>query len=377
MPTSMQRIIGLMSGTSADGIDATIICSDGTRIERTGHAITLAYPSGLRKAILAAAADAASYLADPNRRAQLIHSITDAHSKAVASLRQSANFPEIDLIGFHGQTVYHNPALGRTIQLGDGSQLAKAANIPVIYDFRAADMEAGGQGAPLAPIYHQLILQQAAYENSDIKLPALFINIGGVSNASFVTNAGVEGYDIGPGNALIDDLCQIFYQKPFDAGGEIAASGEIYTPFIESVLADPFFKIAGPRSLDRAHFHGHLSQPDFASLPAADQIATATALTARATLHYIAQLEVLPETIIIAGGGVHNHTLIAQIKKGLPRSCRLVEAQAIGCSPDFAEAELMALLAARWQAKLPSSFPTTTGVPSPQICGVRAIPPDI
>ena len=375
MPTSMQTIIGLMSGTSADGIDAAIIRSDGTRIERTNHAATFAYPSNLREAILAAAADAASYLAEPNRRAQLIQKITDAHCQAVASLREAANFPKIDLIGFHGQTVYHNPALGRTIQLGDGGQLAKAANIPVIYDFRAADMEAGGQGAPLAPIYHQLILQKAARETSDIKLPALFINIGGVSNASFVMEDNLEGYDIGPGNALIDDLCQIFYQKPFDEGGEIAASAKIYVPFIERVLADPFFKMVGPRALDRAYFHSYLSQPDFASLPAADQIATVTALTARAAHHCIAQLAKPPKAVLIAGGGAHNHTLMAQLKAGLPRACKFIDARAIGCSPDFAEAELMALLAARWQAKLPSSFPETTGVATPQICGVQALPP--
>ena len=374
MPTSMQTIIGLMSGTSADGIDATIIRSDGTRMERTGHAATFPYPSRLREAILAAAADAASYLAEPNRRAQLIQKITDAHCRAVASLREIAHFPKIDLIGFHGQTVYHNPALGRTIQLGDGVQLAKAANIPVIYDFRAADMKAGGQGAPLAPIYHQLILQKAARETRDVKLPALFINIGGVSNASFVTG-DVEGYDIGPGNALIDDLCQIFYQKPFDEGGEIAASAKIYKPFIERVLADPFFKMVGPRALDRAYFHSYLSQPDFASLPAADQIATVTALTARAAHHCIAQLAKPPKAVLIAGGGAHNHTLMAQLKAGLPRACKFIEAHAIGCSPDFAEAELMALLAARWQAKLPSSFPKTTGVKTPQICGVLALPP--
>jgi anhydro-N-acetylmuramic acid kinase len=364
-----------MSGTSADGIDAAIIRSDGTRIERTNHAATFAYPSNLREAILAAAVDAASYLAEPNRRAQLIQKITDAHCQAVASLREAANFPKIDLIGFHGQTVYHNPALGRTIQLGDGGQLAKAANIPVIYDFRAADMEAGGQGAPLAPIYHQLILQKAARETSDIKLPALFINIGGVSNASFVMEDNLEGYDIGPGNALIDDLCQIFYQKPFDKGGEIAASAKIYIPFIERVLADPFFKMVGPRALDRAYFHSYLSQPDFASLPAADQIATVTALTARAAHHCIAQLAKPPKAVLIAGGGAHNHTLMAQLKAGLPRACKFIDARAIGCSPDFAEAELMALLAARWQAKLPSSFPETTGVTTPQICGVQALPP--
>lgn len=365
----MLGIIGLMSGTSADGIDAALIYTDGKQIERTGHAATFAYPPAIVEAIYTARENAADYLADPHRREALIRGITDAHIDAVASLRQKAGHPDIDLIGFHGQTVYHNPAAGRTIQLGDGQYLASQTQIPVIYDFRAADMEAGGQGAPLAPIYHQLVVQQAG-----TPLPALFINIGGVANASFITDMHLEGYDIGPGNGLIDDLCQIFYQKPFDKGGAIAASGQIYQPFIDRVLGDPFFQLVGPRALDRAAFHHYLNAPDFASLPAADQIATATALTAQAICHSLTHLPGQPKNVIIAGGGVHNHTLMKQIKNSLPEGSDLIEARAIGCDADFAEAELIALLAARWHARLPSSFPSTTGVSAPQICGICALP---
>ncbi len=366
----MLAIIGLMSGTSADGIDAALIHTDGKQIKRTGHAATYAYRPAIREAIYAARENAADYLADPNRRDRRARAITDAHAEAVTSLKKQAGKPAIDVIGFHGQTVYHNPVAGRTIQLGDGTRLARLTETPVIYDFRAADMEAGGQGAPLAPIYHQLVVQQAG-----TPLPALFINIGGVANASFITNTYLEGYDIGPGNALIDDLCQIFYQRPFDEGGTIAASGQIYQPFIDRVLTDPFFQLSGPRSLDRAAFHHYLSAPDFASLPATDQIATVTALTAQAICHSLTTLPSQPATLIIAGGGAHNHTLIAQIKDSLPEGCTLLAASAIGCDADFAEAELIALLAARWQAKLPSSFPATTGVPAPQICGICAEPP--
>jgi len=365
----MPRIIGLMSGTSADGIDASFIRSDGKQIKATGQQLSYDYPVRLREAIYAARENAADYLADPNRREALIRGITDAHINAVAALRQKAGNPKIDFIGFHGQTVYHNPAAGRTIQLGDGQYLASQTKTPVIYDFRAADMAAGGQGAPLAPIYHQIMLLQ-----SGIDLPALFINIGGVANASFIDDSYLEGYDIGPGNGLIDDLCQIFYQKPFDENGKIAGSGQIYQPFINRVLADPFFQLVGPRSLDRAAFHPYLKLPDFASLPAADQIATSTALTAQAICRSFAHLPCQPKNVIIAGGGVHNHTLMKQIENGLPEGSDLIEASAIGCDADFAEAELIALLAARWHAKLPSSFPATTGVSAPQICGVCALP---
>ena len=366
----MLAIIGLMSGTSADGIDAALIHTDGKRIKRTGHAATYAYQPAIRKAIYVARENAADYLVDPYRRDSLVRAITDAHAEAFTSLKKQAGNPAIDLIGFHGQTVYHNPVAGRTIQLGDGTRLAHLTETPVIYDFRAADMEAGGQGAPLAPIYHQLVVRQAG-----TPLPALFLNIGGVANASFITDTHLEGYDIGPGNALIDDLCQIFYQQPFDRGGAIAASGHIYHPFIDRVLDDPFFLLVGPRSLDRAAFHRYLNAPDFASLPAADQIATVTALTARAICHSLTTLPDQPTTLIIAGGGAHNHTLMAQIKDKLPEGCSLLPASTIGCDADFAEADLIALLAARWQAQLPSSFPSTTGVPAPQICGICALPP--
>ena len=365
----MLGIIGLMSGTSADGIDASFIRSDGKQLEATGQQLSFDYPVRVREAVYAARKNAAAYLANPHRREGLIRGITDAHIDAVAALRQKAGHPKIDFIGFHGQTVYHNPAAGRTIQLGDGQYLASQTKTPVIYDFRAADMAAGGQGAPLAPIYHQIMLLQ-----SGLPLPALFINIGGVANASFIDDSYLEGYDIGPGNGLIDDLCQIFYQKPFDENGAIAGSGQIYQPFIDRVLADPFFQLVGPRSLDRAAFHPYLKLPDFASLPAADQIATATALSAQAICHSLTHLPGQPKNVLIAGGGVHNHTRMKQIENGLPEGSTLIEASAIGCDADFAEAELIALLAARWHAKLPSSFPATTGVSAPQICGICALP---
>ena len=212
----MLAIIGLMSGTSADGIDAALIHTDGKRIKRTGHAATYAYRPAIREAIYVARKNAADYLVDPNRRDSLVRAITDAHAEAVTSLKKQAGNPAIDVIGFHGQTVYHNPVAGRTIQLGDGTRLARLTETPVIYDFRAADMEAGGQGAPLAPIYHQLVVQQAG-----TPLPALFINIGGVANASFITDTHLEGYDIGPGNALIDDLARFFIKGRLIKAGRL------------------------------------------------------------------------------------------------------------------------------------------------------------
>ena len=158
-------------------------------------------------------------------------------------------------------------------------------------------MAAGGQGAPLAPIYHQIMLLQSGLP------PCPFYQYRRVANASFIDDSYLEGYDIGPGNGLIDDLCHIFYQKPYDENGAIAGSGQIYQPFIDRVLGDTFFQLVGPRSLDRADFHPYLHAPDFVSLPAADQIATATALTAQAICHSLTHLPGQPKNVIIAGGG--------------------------------------------------------------------------
>ncbi len=359
-----------MSGTSADGIDAVLVRSDGTMIEPSGHRLCYPYPAQLTRAVYDARCNAADYLASPGRRTALVNGITDAHAAAVAQLRATAGDPPVNLIGFHGQTVYHNPGQGRTIQLGDADRLARTAGIAVIHDFRAADMRGGGQGAPLAPIYHQLKLRQAG-----IEMPAAFVNIGGVANASFCDFETLMGFDIGPGNALIDDLCQTFFGRACDTDGEIAASGVVCQPVIERILRDDFFQRSGPRSLDRGYFHRYLDIAEFTCLSPADQIASMTALSAQAICLSLARMPAVPKSVIITGGGAHNQTMMAQINAGLPLGAMMLDAAKSGCDIDFAEAELIALLAARWHYNLASTFPQTTGTNAPCVCGIRAPAP--
>ena len=223
--TEMQPIIGLMSGTSADGIDGCILLTDGQHVKHTDISQYQPYPGSVEKAIQAARRDPASFLADPHRRTALIDAITDSHADIVYHLFRRATeegLPAVQLCGFHGQTVYHQPEAGRTIQLGDGNRLAQLCGLTVIYDFRRADMEAGGQGAPLAPVYHQMLLSQAGCQH-----PAGFLNLGGIANLTACADTHLLGFDTGPANALTDAVCQKELGLPYDKDGTIAAQGYI------------------------------------------------------------------------------------------------------------------------------------------------------
>jgi len=362
-----------MSGTSADGIDAALIQSDGQGASILPERLCFPYRDEVQRAVIAARSNPADFLADPHRRTALQNGISEDHAEAVKALRAKTSV-EIDLIGFHGQTIYHNPSHGRTIQLGDGHLLARRVNIPVIYDFRAADMEAGGQGAPLAPIYHAVLLRQ-----SGLELPACFLNIGGVANLSFVADNmpsahRLLGFDTCPGNGMIDDLAQRYFNRAFAPEGSIAGTGTVHEALVEQMLQLPYFKLEGPRSLDRASFNKILDWPAFLALSPTDKIATLTAFTAASICLAIQSLPASPKHIVLAGGGVHNRTLINALKRRLPDAVQLVYAEEIGADSDNIEAELIGLLAARYHFGLPSTFPSTTGVSSPQICGKKCLP---
>lgn len=368
------HIIGLMSGTSADGIDAVLVDTDGeSNCQQIGGA-SVAYSPAVRAAIILARDDPAQFLADPNRRAGLIAGITNDHITAIQSVRDQ--FPgAVDLIGFHGQTVYHNPAAQRSIQLGDGHQIARETGIPTIYDFRQADLMAGGQGAPLVPVYHRFLATQAG-----LAPPVAFVNIGGVANLSVIPGPGIDdliGYDVGPGNGAMDAYMQQHFDQPYDAGGEIAASGTANQPIIDRFLTHPFFHQDGPKSLDWAEFSHTMSDPALARLPTADAMATLASMTAQAIIMAIADLPALPTHIVVCGGGRHNRAVTDNIAAALPPSVTL-----IGAGPDtptlfdgdLMEAELIAFLAARHHRQLPATFPGTTGVAVPTIAGIRANP---
>ena len=371
--TGMRPVIGLMSGTSADGIDGCIVLTDGQQVRRTDINLRQPYPSPVEKAIRAARRDPSSFLADPHYRAALITAITKSHADSVHQLLSRAAeecLPPVQLCGFHGQTVYHKPKASRTIQLGDGNQLSRLCGLPVIYDFRQADMEAGGQGAPLAPVYHQILLRQAGCPH-----PAGFLNLGGIANLTVCTDAHLLGFDTGPANALTDFVCQTELGLTYDNEGAIAATGNISAPFLEATLKDSYFQRSGPRSLDWAHFLNYLQHPDFRTLPAEDKLASLTALSAQSIAASVSELPFALKTLVVAGGGVHNKTMMKMISDALPDGITLTTAENIGAPSDMIEAELIAVLAARYLARLPSTWPETTGASAAQIAGIRADPP--
>ena len=372
-------VIGLMSGTSADGIDAAILHTDGNRFARSDITASFAYAPSLRTRIFDAMYDPVAFMADNGAFRALSHAITDAHSAAVMALVKQlpddADMPR--LIGFHGQTIFHEPdaatasPLGRcTIQLGSGQRLADATGMNVVFDVRHADMAAGGQGAPLAPIYHAALIA-----DMDVSCPAVIVNIGGVANLTYIgtgLNPEIIGFDTGPGNGLMDDYMQAYFNRPFDDGGRIAAQGQIDKDFVANVMQRDFFAKSWPKSLDRQAFTQIVIDAGLNDLASPDAMASLAALTVASIAHAIDALPEKAQRIYIAGGGRHNQTLIHQLRDMFGN--RLIVDDRVPFDADMLEAELMAYLAARHRAGLPTSFPVTTGCKTP-ICGGRLAQP--
>lgn len=351
----LRTAVGLMSGTSLDGIDAAIVVTDGERIARLGEAATTPYPADVRARLRRllgrppAASDAA-----------VIDDLTDWHRDAVRDLLRASGLPPaaIDVVGFHGQTVLHEPQLRRTIQLGDGQRLADALGLPVVADFRAADVAAGGEGAPLAPLYHLALALP-------LERPLAVLNIGGVANVTWIgTGADPEvlAFDTGPGNALIDDWLMRTTGRPYDAEGALAAQGRIDTDRLASWLAHRYFKRQPPKSLDRDAFAGLLQSID-GSEPATGA-ATLSAFTAQALSLATPFFPAPARRWLVCGGGRHNPTLMRMIAECVAAPVDAVES--VGWRGDFLEAEAFGFLAVRSLRGLPLSLPTTTGVVRPQ-----------
>jgi len=363
-------IIGLMSGTSADGIDAAILLTDGRTMTRTGCSGHFDYRAETRQAIRACCANPAVFLADLAARASLDRAIAVDHAAAVQAL--CADFDgSIDLIGFHGQTVYHNASsdmqhpLGRqTIQLGDAQYLAAVSAIDVVHNVRRADMDQGGEGAPLAPVYHAAVID--AMHNLR---PAVLVNIGGVANLTCVSAAdgtGLIGFDTGPGNALLDDFMMSRFAVDCDRDGALAATGSADQRILARWMQHPYFQQTWPKSLDRQDFAGLLTTAEFrrlAAADAADAAATLTCFTAQTIAHAIGKLPVTPRSVFVAGGGRRNGTMMQYLAAILPMP--VITDPGDGFDADMLEAELMAFLAARCHYRLPTSFPGTTGCRQP------------
>jgi len=362
------KVIGLMSGTSLDGVDAALLDTDGAAVVRPGASLTMPYDAETRALLRQAIQDAAG-LAEQGPVPESIRAaerlLTDRHTQAVSALLDKAGLAarDVDLIGFHGQTILHRPERRWTWQIGDGARLARATGIGVVNDFRTADVKAGGQGAPLMPLYHAALAAGSA-----LPRPLVVANIGGVGNVTYIDGECVLAFDTGPGNAPIDDWMQRHTGQPVDMDGALAASGRVHEDLLAAMLDNPFFARRPPKSLDRMDFG--LSAVE--GLSAADGAATLAAFTAAAVARAAEHFPAVAVTWIISGGGRHNDFLMGQLRARLAETgaANVLKAEGARWDGDGLEAEGFAYLAARSRLGLPLSLPTTTGVPSALTGGV-------
>jgi anhydro-N-acetylmuramic acid kinase len=349
MRSETMRAIGLMSGTSLDGVDVAWLESDGETIAGFGPTATLKFEDGLR-ADLRRLLDLApglkpddAFLRATERR------LTQDHAIAVGLTGRTA-----DVIGFHGQTILHAPDARRTWQIGDAELLAHMCRMPVVHDFRGADVAAGGQGAPFAPLFHAAMA-------ASLPKPLLIVNIGGVANMTYLGEGGeIIACDTGPGNGPLDDLAQKYLGEPYDKDGALAASGQVDAGRLQSLLCHPYFARPAPKSLDRLTFSGLIAQAT-AGLSPADAAATLAAFSIAAIAS--TTLPAAPLRVLVCGGGRKNPVLMAGLAKAFSVPVQPVEAA--GWDGDALEAQCFAFLAVRSLRGLPLSLPSTTGVPAP------------
>lgn len=355
-----------------DGIDVALLDTDGERVKAFGPVWMRPYSAGERDLLRGAVVEAGFLKSRDDRSALLTEAedfLTETHAEAVDTLLalKGIGREEIDVIGFHGQTVLHRPEERLTVQLGDGQRLADLTGIKVVYDFRARDLALGGQGAPFVPAYHRALTL-----TSGVAMPAAILNIGGVANVTWIgADGALLAFDTGPGNAMLDDWVRSRTGASCDENGMLAARGQPDNRRLEALLRNAYFLRKPPKSLDRNAF----PLAAIEGLSPEDGAATLTAFTAAAILCAVAHFPSPPRSYVVVGGGARNPTLMATLKKLLPGE--LVLAEELGWAVDAIEAQAFAFLAVRSLRGLPLSFPTTTGVPEPTTGGVLAHPADL
>lgn len=360
-------VLGMMSGTSLDGVDAALLQTDGAAIFAFGPSAYRPYTAderGLLRAALGA------WPGDPPVAAAAAV-VEAAHAELARGFL--ATQPGPALIGFHGQTLAHDPGGRGTHQAGSGARLAAVLGLPVAWDFRSADVAAGGQGAPLVPFFHH-----ACARYLGLTAPVLFLNLGGVGNLTWadprLADPAAPGaclaFDTGPANAPLNDLMETRRGLPYDAGGALAAQGEPAQAVLAALRAVPFFAKAPPKALDRDAF-AWLHEA-VRPLPDADAVATLTAVVAEAVAAALPHLPARPSAVFVAGGGRQNGAMMAALAQRLALPVQKVEV--LGLNGDMLEAQAFAYLAARVQRGLPLSAPLTTGVSAPQKGGRISLP---
>ncbi|MFQ6553330.1 anhydro-N-acetylmuramic acid kinase [Aestuariibius insulae] len=353
---SVLRVLGSMSGTSLDGVDAAVLETDGERILGFGPSDYRAYTSTEREVIRAAFGQ----WSGPEVEAAA-DVVTSAHIDLLSQ------FEDIDLIGFHGQTLSHDPAHHRTLQAGSGERLAEMLGCPVVHDFRSADVSAGGQGAPLAPFYHHACARWMKEDK-----PVAFLNLGGIANLTWCDpympdpsqDGAILAFDTGPANAPLNDLMKTRLGLAEDQDGRLSAAGHVDETIVAAVLTDPFYSDLPPKSLDRLDVVDLVDR--VGALSDADAAATLCAVIAATVAAGVRHCPSRPGRLFVTGGGRHNPVMMAMIAARTEGAADPVEA--VGLNGDMLEAQAFAFLAARVLRGLPTSAPGSTGVTAP-ICG--------
>ncbi|WP_370310702.1 anhydro-N-acetylmuramic acid kinase [Salipiger bermudensis] len=353
MRTGPVKALGAMSGTSLDGVDAAVVVTDGVTIFEFGDSAYRPYSEAEQKALRAALGKWPG--ADLEAASEIV---LGAHREVLSQ------FEGIDVVGFHGQTLAHEPRGRGTHQLGDGAALADALGVPVVWDFRSADVALGGEGAPLAPFFHWACAKLIGAEK-----PLCFLNLGGVGNLTWVDPAAAKpeapgallAFDTGPANAPLNDLMTERRGLAFDEGGALAQQGRVEEGALELFLDEGFFRRMPPKSLDRDDFSVMLDL--VRELGDADAAATMTGMAATAVMVGMEQCPTPPDRVLVTGGGRRNPVMMEMLRVGL--DCPVVPVEDAGLDGDMLEAQAFAWLAVRVARGLPTSAPGTTGVAAP------------
>lgn len=350
--TGPLRALGAMSGTSLDGVDAAVVETDGQRIVAFGETAYRPYSEAERAVLRAALGQWSGPAVEAAARV-----VDEAHRELLSQ------FDGVDVIGFHGQTLAHDPRGRGTLQVGDGAWLAEALGVPVVWDFRSDDVKLGGEGAPLAPFFHFACARWAGLTG-----PVAFLNLGGVGNLTWVDPAAPSpeapgallAFDTGPANAPINDLVQARLGQPMDEGGALARRGRVETGALELFLAEPYFSRMPPKSLDRNDFAEMIDL--VSELRDADAVATLTATAAAAVAQGMEHCPRAPDRVLVTGGGRNNPVLMEMLRVSL--DCPVETVETVGLDGDMLEAQAFAYLAVRVARGMPTSGPSTTGVPA-------------
>ena len=346
--------IGVISGTSMDGIDVSVVETDGDAVVAPGPGRTFSYPEDLRRRLQELIAEPARAQSEPLE--ELDRAVTDAHIAAIRRFMIETGLrpDEVGLIGFHGQTVYHRPEIRFTRQLGVGARVARELGTDTVDRFRHADVASGGEGAPFVPLYHRALA-------SRLEQPVMILNLGGVGNVTFIDGETVIAFDTGPASALLDDFVLRRRGLSFDADGQLASSGTADERLVATFMTNPFFDRPAPKSLDRQDFHARAKGVE--ALSDADGAATLAAFTVESVVASLRHVPRRPLRWLVTGGGRRNAHFMRRLRERLEVSVEPVES--VGWDGDFLEAQAFGYLAVRSARGLPLSLPTTTGVPHP------------